>query len=81
MKVSTLRRKVQKLGSDLETLYQRLDAIIDDVEDDICRDMLEDIAGVLDSLVTGETSNNRSIPEVLDFIDQELNINDNDEEE
>lgn len=68
MKVSTLKRKVQKIGTEIEALLQKIDNLIDEVEDDGCCDKLQDMNDNLEDVV--ETV----IPEILDYIDEELTI-------
>jgi hypothetical protein len=70
MKISTLKRKIQKIGSEIEALLQKIDNLIDEVEDDGCCEKLQDMNDNLGDVV--ETV----IPEILDYIDEELTIED-----
>lgn len=68
MKISTLKRKVQKFSTDLESFSQKLDDLIDGVEDSECEDMLNDIFSKIEDII--ETD----IPNILDHIDENLNL-------
>lgn len=68
MKISTLRRKVQKISTDLESFTQKLDDLIEGVEDSECEDMLEDIMDKIEDIIEND------VPNILDHIDENLNI-------
>lgn len=68
MKISTLKRKIQKLGSDLESYTQKIDLLMEDIEDDDCIDMLDDILGKLEDIIEED------VPKILDHIDENLNL-------
>ena len=68
MKISTLKRKIQKLGSDLESYTQKIDILMEDIEDDDCIDMLDDILGKLEDIIEED------VPKILDHIDENLNL-------
>ena len=73
MKISTLRRKVQKISTDLESFSEKLDDLIDGIEDSECEDLL---GGILDKI---EDIIENDVPNILDYIDENLNL-DNEEE-
>lgn len=68
MKISTLKRKIQKLGSDLESYTQKIDLLMEDIEDDDCIDILDDILGKLEDIIEED------VPKILDHIDENLNL-------
>ena len=68
MKISTLKRKIQKIGSDLESYTQKIDLLMEDIEDDDCIDMLDDILGKLEDIIEED------VPKILDHIDENLNL-------
>ena len=68
MKISTLKRKIQKIGSDVESLLQKIDNLLDEVEDDDVCDMLGEISAKYETTVEEE------IPQILDYIDENLII-------
>lgn len=74
MKISTLKRKIQKLGSDLESYTQKIDLLMEDIEDDDCIDMLDDILGKLEDIIEED------VPKILDHIDENLNLEETESE-
>ena len=68
MKISTLKRKIQKIGSDVESLMQKIDNLLDEVEDDDVCDMLGEISEKFETAVEDD------IPQILDYIDENLII-------
>ena len=73
MKISTLKRKIQKIGSDVESLMQKIDILLDEIEDDEVCDMLGDISEKFESAVEDD------IPQILDYIDENLVIEETEE--
>ena len=68
MKISTLKRKIQKIGSDLESYTQKIDLLMEDIEDEDCIDMLDTILGKLEDIIEED------VPKILDHIDENLNL-------
>lgn len=68
MKISTLKRKIQKIGSDLESYTQKIDLLMEEIEDDDCNDMLDTILGKLEDIIEDD------VPRILDHIDENLNL-------
>ena len=73
MKISTLKRKIQKIGSDVESLMQKIDILLDEIEDDEVCDMLGDISEKFETAVEDD------IPQILDYIDENLVIEETEE--
>lgn len=73
MKISTLKRKIQKIGSDVESLMQKIDILLDEIEDDEVCDMLGDISEKFETAVEDD------IPQILDYIDENLIIEETEE--
>lgn len=73
MKVSTLRRKVQKISTDLESFSQKLDDLIEGVEDSECEDMLGNILDKIEDIIEND------VPNILDHIDENLNLDSEEE--
>ena len=73
MKVSTLKRKIQKIGSDVESLMQKIDNLLDEIEDDDVCEMLGDISEKFETAVEDD------IPQILDYIDENLIIEEQEE--
>jgi predicted nuclease with TOPRIM domain len=74
MKISTLKRKIQKIGSEVESLLQKIDNLLDEIEDDDVCDMLGEISEKFESAVEDD------IPQILDYIDENLNIEETNED-
>lgn len=74
MKISTLKRKIQKIGSEVESLLQKIDNLLDEIEDDDVCDMLGEISEKFVSAVEDD------IPQILDYIDENLNIEETNED-
>ena len=73
MKISTLKRKIQKIGSEVESLIQKIDNLLDEIEDDDVCDMLGEISEKFETAVEDD------IPKILDYIDENLNIEETNE--
>ena len=74
MKISSLKRKIQKIGAEVESLLQKIDNLLDEIEDDDVCDMLGEISEKFESAVEDD------IPQILDYIDENLNIEETNED-